>query len=101
MNCIIVINVFTLQPPQIITMNGSVRIKSCDLELPQSYAAQVSMQPLAPIPQPVLAAVTSASGSTVSQTIQQSQQPQTTQHLHGNTVDADTGRAVDNQYSFV
>lgn len=60
-------------------MKGSVRIKSCelDLQLPQ-----------------VMAQTTTTSSTTSSST---QQQPS---HNNNNT-DSDTGRAVDNQYSFV
>lgn len=63
------------QPHQI-TIGGSVRIKTCDLELPQLLSIQPS------------------SSSTNS--------PNTnTPTQHGNVIEAESGRAVDNQYSFV
>lgn len=71
--------------PQVITMKGSVRIKSCelDLQLPQAQ---------------VMAQTTTTSSTTASSTQQQQQQQPS--HNNNNT-DSDTGRAVDNQYSFV
>lgn len=61
-----------LQLAQVITMNGSVRVKTCDLELPQNIQATSQLNSTATV----------------------------TTHNNSNTSD-DNGRAVDNQYSFV
>lgn len=65
------------QPHQIITLTGSVRIKTCDLELPQLLSLQSS----------------SSANSTNANT--------PTQPPHGTAIEGESGRAVDNQYSFV
>lgn len=59
------------QLARVLTMNGCVRVKTCDLEWPQ-----------------------------ISQAASQSAAIVTTQQNNSNTTD-DNGRAVDNQYSFV
>lgn len=60
-------------------MNGSVRIKTVDLELPQ-----------------LLMQSSSTSGAPATATTSSNHQ-----QSHGNAIDSETGRAVDNQYSFV
>lgn len=76
------------QPQQIITLNGSVRIKSCDLELPPANSIQMSTS---------VGASTSAAAPQQPQQISNNSSQQTQQ---ASNID-DTGRAVDNQYSFV
>jgi hypothetical protein len=63
-----------LQPLPVITINGSVRIKTCDLDISQQQHSQV---------------------------IALARQQQQQQQQQNNHPDNDTGRAVDNQYSFV
>ncbi|XP_031631928.1 SH2B adapter protein 2 isoform X2 [Contarinia nasturtii] len=71
-------------PNQVITLNASTRIKTCDLELSHLLLNQ------------------SASSTNLSN----SSTPTTTttgpnQQQRGNAIDTESGRAVDNQYSFV
>lgn len=73
-------------------MNGSVRIKTCDLELPQllSMQSSASSQNLSNASTPTTNTAAAASATSGQM------QP------HGNTIDTtESGRAVDNQYTFV
>lgn len=65
------------QPQPVITMNGSVRIKSCDLQLPQ------------------LQVMTQSTSS------QHNNNNSSNNNNNNSNSDNETGRAVDNQYSFV
>lgn len=80
---IIILFIFLLnikQPHQVITLNGSIRIKTCDLELPQPQQQQTIQS--------------SQSNSSANVNTPNQQQ-------HGNAIENESGRAVDNQYSFV
>lgn len=70
-----------VQPNQIITLNASTRIKTCDLELTHLLLDQS-------------ASMTNLSNAGTPTT--GPNQPQ-----RANAIDSESGRAVDNQYSFV
>lgn len=70
-----------VQPNQIITLNASTRIKTCDLELTHLLLDQSS-------------SMTNLSNAGTPTTGSNQQQ-------RANAIDSESGRAVDNQYSFV
>lgn len=73
-----------MQQNQIITLNASTRIKTCDLELSQLLLNQSS------------ASSTNLSNASTPTTTNTA----SNQH-RSNAIDSESGRAVDNQYSFV
>lgn len=88
-----------MQSQHVITLNGSVRIKTCDLELPQIQSSSA----VAAVAGGATAATAASTAATSTTNVSTSGNALTAQQRsHAGSSDTnDCGRAVDNQYSFV